>query len=292
MQELQERVHLVAVVGGSRRVARGDHEQRALPFARAAVPRRERRRAQAEDRRAEVVPLPARTPVPVAVLGAAGHEVALAAIGTVDRTRACAIACAHHRDALVEPAAQRVDVGVVEHGLAEVAAYEVGPHDAQWIGADPTRESQHREPDRFELGRFVRGAPAPEVELTELLPAGLVDHGEVDPSADPQGAARRVGGRVETVVVEHHRTVAEQLDVPPCRLREHRLFFGLQRVADPGEVGDHRRRAAPRGRCARPRGTPRAAAPGSPGRRSGCRRRSPRPDAACTWSRRGAAGTA
>ena len=137
--------------------------------------------------------------------------------------------------------AQRVDVGLVEHGLAEVAAYEVGPHDTQRIGADPAGESQHREPDRFELGRFGRGAPAPEVELTELLAAGLVDHGEVDPSADPQRAARRVGGGVETVVVEHHRTVAEQLDVPPCRLREHRLLFGLQRVADPGEVGDHRR---------------------------------------------------
>ena len=291
MQELQERVHLVAVVGGSGRVARGHHEQRALPFARAAVPRRERRRAEPEDRRAEVVPLAARTPVPVAVLGAAGHEVALAAIGAVDGTRP-RDRVAHHRDTLVEPVAQRVDVGGVEHGLAEVAAHEVGPHDAQWIGADPPREAQHREADRFELGRFVGGATAPEVELTELLPAGLVDHGEVDPSADPQGAARRVGRRVETVVVEHRRTVAEQLDVPPCRLREHRLLFGLQRVADPGEVGDHRRRAAPRGRCARPRGTPLAGAPGSPGRRSGCRRRSPRPAAACTWSRHGATGTA
>ena len=60
VHQLEERVHLVAVVGGAGRIARGHHEQRVAPLARAAVPGGERRGAQAEDRRAEVVPLPAR----------------------------------------------------------------------------------------------------------------------------------------------------------------------------------------------------------------------------------------
>ena len=39
--------------------------------------------------------------------------------------------------------------------------------------------------------------------------------------------------------MQYHRTSAEQLDVPACRLREHQLFLRLQRLTDPGEVADH-----------------------------------------------------
>ena len=50
----------------------------------------------------------------------------------------------------------------------------------------PNGESEHREPDRLEVGGLRRGAPAPEVELAEFFAAGVVDHREVDPAADPQ----------------------------------------------------------------------------------------------------------
>ena len=137
VDEFQERVHLVAVVGRPGRVARGNDEQCIAPLPRAAVPRSERGRAQAEDRRANVVPLAAGAAVPRAVLGTTGDEVALATVRAIHGVGA-RDRLPYQVDALVEPAAECVDVTRIDEHLALDAADEVGPDDAQRIGTNPT----------------------------------------------------------------------------------------------------------------------------------------------------------
>ena len=143
---------------------------------------------------------------------------------------------------VVEPRGQLapLDFGV-DDALADDAAHEIGPHDAQWRAVGPLREPQHRGAHRLEL-EGIGGDPraVPERELAELLGAVGVDHREVDPAADAHRACRRHGRRVEVVVLVAHRAVTEELHVPVRGLREDRALLGLEVGADAGEVADLR----------------------------------------------------
>ena len=174
------------------------------------------------------------------MLGAAGDDVALPAVGAVrhvgPRHRG-----AHDLDARVEPRPQLVDVLALHCCLALVAADEVGPDDAQRLVTEPPAQTQHREADGLELERVVRHATAPQVELAQLLGAVAVDEREVDPAADTQLAGARLGGLVEAVVVQSHRPVAEHLRVPTSSLFEHCALLDLEVGPDAVEVRRGRR---------------------------------------------------
>ena len=195
MHQLQERVHLVAVSRwGPASHSRGPRAARCATRAgsgattRATVGLRRRIGGRMSFH------WPARAAVPGAVLGAAGDEVALPAVGAVDGSRPCD-RLAYHRGALVEPGAQRVDVVAVD---ARASRWMPRTRSVQTTrsGSVPIQRESRSTASRTDSRSVasVGSAAAPEVELTELLAAGRVDHGEVDPATDPQPRAPRLRG--------------------------------------------------------------------------------------------------
>ena len=147
VDEPQEIVHLLAVHRVAPVVARRDREHvRIAPVAPASVPRVEPGRRERDDPRQEVAA--AAVVRAGRVLGARGHVAAPAAVFAVAR-HGLGGALAHDLQAVVEPGRQLVplDFGV-DDALADDAAHEVGPHDAQRYAVGPLREPQDRRAHR------------------------------------------------------------------------------------------------------------------------------------------------
>ena len=242
MQQLQERVHLVAVVGGTRRVARGDDEQR-VAATRAGSGARTRAskgsgggstggsRSIARERVRATSPCS----------GQPATKLHWPQSGPLT-ARGCAIACAHHgrRARRTIRAARRC-----RSRRARLSRRSPRTRSVQTTrsGSVPTQRESRSTASRIDSRSVGSAGVRPHQRSncrSSFLPASSTTVRSIHPPIRSPRRGESVGG-VEAVVVEHHRTVAEQLDVPPCRLREHRLLLGLQRVADPGEVGDHRR---------------------------------------------------
>ncbi len=232
-------MHLLSVGGAAVAVTGRDLQQLAVaPLASAAVPRLERRRCHADDARHEVA-ASRREVRSRRVLGAGGDERATVAVGACLRGRRGDPA-PHDLDPAVEPRSELGEVAVapeVDDAVAREAVYEVGPHHPERRIARPRRQAEHGRLHRVVLQRIVGGRLlAPEVELPQLLVAGLSDDREVDPASQPHVEPPRVRRFVEAVVRVARGAVAEEREVPVGCLREHALLLGHEVGADAGEV--------------------------------------------------------